>query len=293
MNDLSHITAVCADTLNHEMALIACRRMLQHGFAEVVLFTDDAIDEFKTSIPQGLRVERINPLRSREDYSEFALRSMHPHVHTSHALVFQWDGFVLDPLCWQPTFLDYDYIGSPWPKSVCFGPRQVGNGGFSLRSVRLMRTVDELAPAIGNVPEDQVIVAVLGDFLERDFGMRLAPLDIARRFSVEMGSTAFVRKSDPDIVSGSTFGFHGFFNYDLAFDDEELVRVFDICMRHRTFKSLLCGYQTGNLIAALSRSGRRHVAMTVIDRVCEALKVDSVVTSRKQVLMDYLGFSSA
>ena len=60
-----------------------------------------------------------------EGYSEFVIRELHKYVDTSHCLLVQWDGYVLNPKSWLPQFLDYDYIGAPWNGNV------VGNGGFS------------------------------------------------------------------------------------------------------------------------------------------------------------------
>lgn len=291
MNDFSRITAVCADSYNHEMALIACRRMLQHGFAEVVLFTDDAVDAHAAVIPEGLRLVRIEPLRGRNAYSEFMIRCVHPEIRTPYALVFQWDGFVIHPECWRTDFLDYDYIGAPWPRRSAYGHRRVGNGGFSLRSVKLMRAAAQLVPAdIRQWNEDSFICFALGEILEREFGLRFAPLDVARAFSVENGSVAAYCKADPDLAVGPTFGFHGAFNFHLAFDDEALLHAYDICLRHAGSKALLHPYLTGNLLVALVSSGRKPVALQLLGRVCEALGLDPATTTVRKVLVDHLGF---
>ena len=39
------------------------------------------------------------------------------HIQTSHCLLIQSDGFVLFPDKWDDSWLDYDYIGAPWPIS--------------------------------------------------------------------------------------------------------------------------------------------------------------------------------
>ncbi len=75
---------------------------------------------------------KIPRLQSRADYSRFMLRELANHIDTSHALCIQWDGFVLNGNAWLPVFLEYDYIGSVWPQF--HDGRNVGNGGFSLRS---------------------------------------------------------------------------------------------------------------------------------------------------------------
>src|ERR1700722_12124880 len=68
-----------------------------------------------------------------------ALWSLCAAAKTSHCLTIQYDGFVLDSDMWRAEFLDYDYIGAPWPHRGY----AVGNGGFSLRSVEMMRYLIE------------------------------------------------------------------------------------------------------------------------------------------------------
>ncbi len=131
--DLAAVTAVCIDTLHHDLALSACRRMAEHGFREVVLFTDLEIQQHITDpLPTGMRIETIAPLDGKDAYSQFVMHELDAHVQTPHALVFQWDGFVVNPGKWWDGFLEYDYIGAPWPGAYARNSRRVGNSGFSL-----------------------------------------------------------------------------------------------------------------------------------------------------------------
>lgn len=180
-----------------DVALAATARALaisQDGlrFAEALLLTS-------REPPPGLcaTLRTIEPITSREAYSRFMLRDLHRHIATSHALCVQWDGYVLDPARWDREFLEYDYIGAPWPH---FGDAmRVGNGGFSLRSRRLLELCAKLE--IANEAEDIAICRTHRPILEQRFGMRFAPEDIARRFAFE--------RAEP---SGDEFGFHGAFN---------------------------------------------------------------------------------
>jgi len=111
-------------------------------------------------------------------YSRFCLYEMADHVDSEFVLVFQEDGFIVNPDTWDDSFLNYDYIGSPWPQ---LGMR-VGNGGFSLRSKRLLQEVKKLGEFVGN--EDWIMCFQLKDQLEKA-GMKWAPLEVARKFSIE------------------------------------------------------------------------------------------------------------
>jgi hypothetical protein len=67
------------------------------------------------------------------------------YVDTSHALLIHADGYVIHPELWKYEWLEYDYIGSPWPlPQDDYSYRdewgqivRVGNG-VSLRSKKLM-----------------------------------------------------------------------------------------------------------------------------------------------------------
>jgi hypothetical protein len=180
-----------------DVALVATARALAISqqdlrFAEALLLTS-------REPPPGLRAttRAIEPINSRESYSRFMIHDLHRHVDTSHALCVQWDGYVLRPSRWDPEFLEYDYIGAPWPHFP--DSMTVGNGGFSLRSRRLLKACATL-PLSGEA-EDVTICRTHRRTLEDRFGLRFAPGDVARRF-------AFERAPPCD----DEFGFHGAFN---------------------------------------------------------------------------------
>jgi hypothetical protein len=113
---------------------------------------------------------------------------------TSHVLTIQYDGFPIDPSMWKDEFLEYDYIGAVWPHQN----HEVGNGGFSLRSLNLMNHMAEIgAEAVS--PEDAYICSTLRDELFAG-GFRFAPASVAHQFSFER------------CPKRRAFGFHGVFN---------------------------------------------------------------------------------
>src|SRR3954464_6341737 len=127
MLDLADVTLLCADTANHALALRALERSRQAiRFGRVVLLTDAVPSS--VGVPPGIEIGRIPTLQSRDDYSQLMLKGLKRYVSTTHALVVQWDGYVVNPDAWDPAFLQADYIGAKW-----FWYRDgmtVGNGGF-------------------------------------------------------------------------------------------------------------------------------------------------------------------
>jgi tetratricopeptide (TPR) repeat protein len=162
-------------------------------------------------LPDAVELRRIETLATRDDYSRLMLKGLGAHVQTSHALVVQWDGYVVNPEAWSDAFLGVDYCGAPWP----WGDenRRVGNGGFSLRSRRLL---DALAsPEVvlaGN--EDETIGVHSRQWLESAHGIRFAPVEVANRFSFEVAYPI-----------GKPFGFHGLFNFCRVMGDDEMASL--------------------------------------------------------------------
>jgi hypothetical protein len=191
---LSDVTLVAATSVALPATIRAIRASLAEAeFGQVLLFSDKRPDNLEDPISW----RQIQPLASRLDYSRFMLRGLAEHVVTSHALCIQWDGYVLNGRAWQRHFLEFDYIGAPWPHFS--DGYNVGNGGFSLRSKRLLEACTKLPLSDGKL-EDILICRVRRPELEAE-GIRFAPERTARHFSYERM---------PPI--GDEFGFHGAFN---------------------------------------------------------------------------------
>jgi Protein of unknown function (DUF5672) len=191
---LPTVTLCAVSSVNIGATIEALRACLEQiDFAECLFMTDADV-----RAPPAIQVVPIDRLGSAEAYSEFLLRGLVQHLRTRHCLVIQWDGFVLDAARWEPHFLDFDYVGAPWPQFR--DGHAVGNGGFSLRSRRLLEACQDPKFSVGH-PEDVAICRTNRPFLEREYGIRFADLATAQRFAFERTPTAH-----------PTFGFHGVFN---------------------------------------------------------------------------------
>ena len=242
--DLPSVTLVAVTSVALGPTIDALRKsMLQAAFAHVLLLSDQP----PTGAEAGIEWCPIGRLGSREEYSRFMLRSLVDHVATPHALCIQWDGYVLDGQAWDTAFLDYDYIGAVWPQFK--DGHNVGNGGFSLRSRRLLQACREL-PFDGSEAEDVVICRDWRSHLELQ-GIRFAPEAVARRFSYERESGR-----------GGEFGFHGAFN---------LVRHMASSHALRLFRSLEPGMLAKNerweLLRWALRHGRLRLALEIVRRL--------------------------
>ncbi len=110
-------------------------------FGDAVLITDKK----PWYLPKNIRYSHTSKLDDIDKFNYKMVYELHRHINTDFALVVHADGFVVHPECWMDEFLNYDYIGSPWPLpkndyayrdergNIC----RVGNS-VSLRSKRLM-----------------------------------------------------------------------------------------------------------------------------------------------------------
>ena len=205
MNTRDAITLVAVDCAYAPLAAAALARSASAlPVARVLLLTDAAITH------DGVEVLAIAPIKSRAAYSQFVIKELGNYITTDYALVVQWDGFVIDGSAWAEEFWNYDYIGAKWPHLS--GDFRVGNGGFSLRSKRLLTALNDPAITLNaDENEDEAICVRYRDLLETKYGIVFADERVADRFAFDVGRPV-----------GPTLGFHGVFNFWQVLNDDEL-----------------------------------------------------------------------
>jgi Protein of unknown function (DUF5672) len=203
--DLSNVTLVSVSGIDPEKNLRALEisRVGIH-FGDIVLISRL---KPKRSV-RGVRVETIvNPNWTYDEFSKFMLFDLFKHIDTEFALFVHHRAHVVRPSSWSDDFLKYDYVGAPWAHQTHFTPAgtevRVGNGGFSLRSQRLMRAPSELGldftdNQTGFFHEDGQLCVYHRQRLE-EYGIRFAPVDVAARFATETLVNESVR---------TPFGYH-------------------------------------------------------------------------------------
>ena len=207
---LPQVTLCCVDTRLPRMALDAMQLCMDKvQFGEALLFT--CPDHGLQNVPADIRVIELPQVTSIEAYSHFLLKGMGPYLRTSHQLIVQWDGYVLDASMWDDAFLSVDYIGAVWPQYD--DAHRVGNGGFSLRSRKLLDALahNDVTP---HHPEDMCICRTHRALLEQRWQIVFADEVMAHRF-------AFERERG----SPRSFGFHGLSNMALVLDEPALTQL--------------------------------------------------------------------
>lgn len=209
---LPQLTLCCVDNQYPALGFEALQKTCAGlSFAEVLFFThaDFVLPEHAID---NLRVITHEVIHSIEEYSHFMLKGLQAYVTTSHVLTIQWDGYVINPQAWQAQFLQYDYIGAPWPKKSGLW---VGNGGFSLRSAKLLTALQDDA-IVAMHPEDACICDRHRAYLEVQHRIQFAPAELAEAFSFEFA------KPHTD-----AFGFHGMSNFPQVMSTSDLTHFIE------------------------------------------------------------------
>ena len=153
---------------------------------------------------------RIKKMQSIDEWGQYVIYDLHKHIETAFALLVHADGFVVNPSMWRDEFLNYDYIGAPWPLPMDdFSYRdingeiiRVGNS-VSIRSKKLLELPSKLSspwePFHGNFHEDGFL-CVKNRHIYKEHGIKYAPLDVAKYFSHEV--------MIPEIANINPFAFH-------------------------------------------------------------------------------------
>ena len=243
MLNLNNVTLLCVETREPELAHWAIDKCLSSTqFAKVVLITNlDRVHVKRADI----EYVQAPPITTTKDYSELLLTGISQYVDGSHVLVIQWDSFIVHPHLWSDAFLRFDYIGPVWPHH----PKSpVGNGGFSLRSKKLLNAIQQPG-FVKKHPEDYCICADNKEFLEQH-DVHIAPVSIAEQFAVER------------TLWHQAFGFHGFFNFGRVLSDDELNMFIGILP-----EKYLNGLDSYDLIKSLRAQCRLTLAKNIAKKI--------------------------
>jgi hypothetical protein len=229
---LKEVTLVCFDTKNIGAALDSMSHSLsQAKFAESIFFTSKSvctIEAINKAKVLGIKIEFVPEVISVTEYSFFILAKLDNYIHSNFCLITQWDGWIINSEFWDPDFLNYDYIGAIWPQ---YSDNKVGNGGFSLRSKKLLKSTRDLIISMPDykIPliEDDYICREHRQFFEQKYQIKFPSNEIANKFSIERNG-----------IPIKSFGFHGMYNFNFVVEIDSDLRILinklsDVCFLDR------------------------------------------------------------
>ena len=210
------------------------------------------------------RITSIPDVSSKEKYDEFMMEKLNDFVETEYVLIIQYDGHILNPNAWDEEYLNYDYIGAPWGHGEL--SNKVGNGGFSLRSKKLLEecskaTFPRVYGGINN-QEDVQICHTHRSYFESK-GIKFAPQDLAKKFSME-------GNAENNRTWTHQFGFHdleqtdtsnfivpnGKFKFNTFYKYSDLGKTHEGVDKKTVFKNFIKFFGAQNLSVLLDNSSQ-------------------------------------
>lgn len=139
---------------------------------------------------------QLGEIKDIDSWSKATIYELPKYIDTEFCLLIHENGFVVNPQSWDPDWLNYDYVGSPWPlpnppDDFTYRDEEgnlvrVGNS-VSLRSKKLMDLVAtrEWMSHYGYFNEDGFVSCHHRRFLEKN-GCNFAPIEVAKHFGREL-----------------------------------------------------------------------------------------------------------
>lgn len=210
--NLSSVTLCCVSNVKHNRQLEVlnfCSKEIIFGEVLFITNTNSNIINDKIKI---IETPLLNNISYPKDWSEFMIYDLKNFIQTDFLIFVHHDGFIVNPQNWNDDFLNYDYIGAPWPKNMFMDDFseniRVGNGGFSLRSKKLLHIFTDLNikwEAYRDHWHDDGFISMANINKLRQHGIKIPTADLAYKFSRELYCDDLDNTIEP-------FGVHGFFN---------------------------------------------------------------------------------
>jgi hypothetical protein len=199
MLELNNVTLVAVTSVkieSHVKALeYSCKGI---NFGEVKLLSNIKPSYLPTYIKHEYIDKLTHPIGEslgggKDQWNYFMVYKLCEYIDTEYAIIIHDDGFIVNPTSWNPEFLNYDYIGSPWfLPSDNFSYRdidgniiRVGNS-VGIRSKRLMclpSKIDLEWKPFHNYWNEDGFISVNNRHIFMEHGMNFPDLNVAKSFS--------------------------------------------------------------------------------------------------------------
>ena len=149
MKELTNVDIISINCVNPQASVAAlnhCQKYFQFGKSILV-------SHIEPSEYYDIELHQLEEKLSWDGYNDHIL-NLKDHTDNDFVMVIQDDGYIVNPELWDDEFLEYDYIGAPWPIEDNWISMQhkehqpklrenlpknrVGNGGFCIRSRKLL-----------------------------------------------------------------------------------------------------------------------------------------------------------
>ena len=200
LSETQYIDTICSTTYakklelhNVTLLIVDCveAKRAERAIEVSKYYADFGAIKFLTNLEtKSIHKVNIEKIKNITEYSNFCIKKMNDYVDTDYVLIVQHDGFILNPASFDKEFFSYDYIGGWWQGGYM-------NGGFCLRSKKLLQCLQNNEITLHNESEDYTICVRHRDLLSKKYGIKYANKMIIDKFSIDGGKWT------------NEFGYHG------------------------------------------------------------------------------------
>lgn len=209
---LERITLVCVTSTSIEASLKAIEFSSRKITFKKNLLMSNLIPKNLNKFPNIEFIKIKNKFNNTKEWGRFIIFELFKFIQTDFICLIHDDGFVVNPESWTDNFLNFDYIGAPWPipkkkydkyfRDENNNLIRVGNS-VSLRSRKLLELPNKLGlewkDPYGFYHEDGFLCVQNRKILEKN-GVKFADFNSSLMFSRE--------KTLPENKNLKPFAFH-------------------------------------------------------------------------------------
>lgn len=209
MIELSNVTLIALTSVRIPETIKALEYSCKGvKFGKVKIASDVKPD----NLPDFITHEFTEKSSNIDEWNYNIIYNLSKHVDTDFCILIHDNGFVVNPESWRDEFLNYDYIGAPWPlPNDNFSYRDInGNlvrqgNSVSLRSKKLLDVPNKLNlewKSFHGFTNEDGFICVNYRHKYLDEGCIFADIDVAKYFSHE--------SMIPEIQGIKPFVFHNY-----------------------------------------------------------------------------------
>lgn len=157
-----------------------------------------------------VKLIQLGSITNIDSWNKAVIYELPKYITTDFCILIHHDGYICNPICWNPDWLNYDFIGAPFPlpndsfsyRDITGKIQRVGNS-VSLRSKKLLELSLERNlewKSFHGYTNEDGFISVNYRHVYEEAGMKFAPLDVAVHFSKE--------HEIPENKDIKTFAFH-------------------------------------------------------------------------------------
>lgn len=192
--DLLNVDLISINCVNPQASVAAlnyCQKFFNFGKSILV-------SHIEPSEYYNIELHQLDEKLDWNGYNDQVL-NLKDHSDNDFVMVIQEDGHLINPNLWDDAFLEYDYIGAPWPTEESWivlqhaeqqpylrenlPKNRVGNGGFSIRSRKFLEFSSQFEET-GILGEDTFLCTRKYDEAI-EYGIKFAPFELAVKFAYE------------------------------------------------------------------------------------------------------------